>query len=116
MNPARPNFRMHIVPSPERIGYSVYFVDSNFSGDKSYYAELTMVERPINTAIEPTIRLHHDDAQVFMQHLMDNLWSNGIRPKDIGTAGHLAATQVHLEDMRAIVFEKLKVTKWDVRR
>jgi hypothetical protein len=43
------------------------------------------------------------------QKLMDELWNMGIRPSDIGTPGHLAATVKHLEDMRAIVGEKLAV-------
>lgn len=49
--------------------------------------------------------LKNEDAE----KLMDYLWSMGIRPKDIGTPGHLAATQHHLNDMRAIVAEKLGV-------
>lgn len=47
----------------------------------------------------------------FLQSIMDQLWEMGVRPQDIGTAGHLAATQVHLADMRAIAFAKLEVTK-----
>lgn len=41
--------------------------------------------------------------------MMDELWREGFRPKDIGTAGHLAATQEHLKDMRAIVAKQLGV-------
>ncbi len=43
----------------------------------------------------------------FLQNLMDQLWQLGIRPSDIGTPGHLAATTKHLEDMRAIVASTL---------
>ena len=35
--------------------------------------------------------------------LMDDLWNAGIRPSDIGTAGHLAATQAHLRDMQGLI-------------
>lgn len=40
------------------------------------------------------------------QQLMDNLWTIGFRPSEgTGSAGALAATQKHLEDMRKLVFE-----------
>lgn len=42
------------------------------------------------------------------QSLLDCLWQAGLRPRDIGTAGHLQATQKHLEDMRAITIGFLK--------
>jgi hypothetical protein len=39
------------------------------------------------------------------QSLMDNLWDCGIRPTEgPGSAGSLAATRYHLEDMRKLVF------------
>lgn len=51
--------------------------------------------------VEPTFTLSNKDAQ----QLMDNLWDCGIRPSEgTGSAGSLAATQKHLEDMRRIVF------------
>lgn len=40
------------------------------------------------------------------QFLMDRLWECGLRPTEgSGSAGSLAATQKHLEDMRALVFD-----------
>lgn len=40
------------------------------------------------------------------QGLMDELWDCGIRPSEgSGSAGAMAATQKHLEDMRKLVFE-----------
>lgn len=46
------------------------------------------------------------------QNLMDELWRAGLRPTEgSGSAGSLAATEKHLADMRAIVFNKLEVTK-----
>lgn len=50
-----------------------------------------------------------ENAADALQSLMDELWREGIRPKDIGTAGHLSATQSHLADMRVIVANKLGV-------
>lgn len=45
------------------------------------------------------------------QELMDNLWRCGFRPTEgKGSAGQLAATDRHLQDMRAIAFHKLGVT------
>lgn len=44
------------------------------------------------------------------QELMDELWRCGIRPSEgKGSAGSLAATERHLEDMRQIAFGKLKI-------
>lgn len=44
------------------------------------------------------------DPDAALQDLMDQLWALGVRPKDIGTPGHLAATKEHLADMRALAF------------
>jgi len=41
------------------------------------------------------------------QQFMDELWRCGIRPTEgAGSAGQMAATERHLEDMRKLVFEK----------
>lgn len=51
------------------------------------------------------------------QQLMDDLWVAGLRPTEgTGSAGSLAATERHLEDMRAIVAKKLEVTLPDKGR
>ena len=43
------------------------------------------------------------------QGLMDELWNTGFRPTEgTGSAGALAATQKHLEDMRKIAFDLLE--------
>ena len=45
------------------------------------------------------------------QRLMDELWNVGLRPSEgTGSAGSLAATQRHLNDIRAIVSKTLQVT------
>src|SRR5688572_18998804 len=54
----------------------------------------------------PPIMLTKEAAQ----RLMDTLWNAGLRPRDIGTAGHLSATQAHLNDMRRIVEAQLQIT------
>jgi len=44
------------------------------------------------------------------QKLFNELWQIGLRPTDdIGSVGELRATKGHLEDMRKIVADKLKV-------
>jgi len=63
---------------------------------------LIMKQHEENTVAEPTFRLDREYAQL----LMDDLWVAGIRPTEgTGSAGALAATQKHLEDMRTLVFK-----------
>lgn len=52
---------------------------------------------------ESLFKLSRETAQI----LIDDLWNCGFRPSEgSGSAGALAATQRHLEDMRKLVFEK----------
>lgn len=54
---------------------------------------------------EPTMTLSNSQAQ----QLMDELWRCGLRPTDgSGSAGSLAATERHLQDMRAMAMGLLK--------
>lgn len=54
----------------------------------------------------PTLRLEDGAAQM----LMDQLWNVGFRPTEgTGSAGSLAATQAHLNDMRRLVAHTLKL-------
>lgn len=51
---------------------------------------------------EPVLMLLQEETQ----RLMDELWRAGFRPTEgTGSAGSLAATERHLEDMRALVFK-----------
>lgn len=51
---------------------------------------------------QPHDVLDPTEAQV----LMDDLWDCGVRPSEgTGSAGAMAATQKHLEDMRTLVFK-----------
>lgn len=85
-----------------------------YSEDKQY----RYVSKPVEVTLEkvdsqalrvepipPLMTFSDFDSagRVALQSLMDTLWDNGFRPADIGTAGHLAATQKHLDDMRALV-------------
>jgi hypothetical protein len=50
--------------------------------------------------VDPTVRLGQEGAQ----ELMDELWRVGVRPSEgTGSAGSLAATERHLQDMRKLV-------------
>lgn len=54
---------------------------------------------------KPLFKLEDTEAQL----LMDQLWDSGIRPTEgSGSAGALAATQRHLEDMRELAFSQIK--------
>jgi len=60
---------------------------------------MKMWEPPPDVIVEPTCRMGLNDVQ----ELMDALWQCALRPSEgTGSAGALAATQKHLEDMRAI--------------
>ena len=51
----------------------------------------------------PPVALRLADCRA--QELMDRLWTAGLRPTEgRGSAGALAATERHLEDMRKLVF------------
>jgi len=64
---------------------------------------IVLTKREPDVCTEPTFRLSRESSQL----LMDDLWASGIRPTEgTGSAGSLAATQRHLEDMRTLVFKK----------
>ncbi len=71
----------------------------------SYATNLVMfTPTPTEQAYAPkaTLTLEREQAQ----QLMDSLWDCGLRPSEgSGSAGALAATQRHLDDMRKLVFE-----------
>ncbi len=57
----------------------------------------------------PPVALQLQDCQA--QDLMDKLWMAGLRPTEgKGSAGALAATERHLEDMQKLVFESPLIT------
>lgn len=63
-----------------------------------------------NHSIEPrgTFSLHGDRAQA----LIDQLWQCGLRPSQGKQSEGVTAAQArHLEDMRAIAFDRLKVER-----
>ena len=78
--------------------------------NKERYAaqKLDWVEAKTNTRAEPFLEIEAQEAQ----QLMDDLWDCGLRPSEgTGSAGAMAATQKHLEDMKTITFHALKIQK-----
>ena len=77
----------------------------NFVGasDRDYVIDLVMEHNPDpSREMKPSFTLPITEAQ----KLMDDLWDCGLRPSEgTGSAGALAATQKHLEDMRKLVFK-----------
>ena len=71
-----------------------------YEGQKFYAEPLTMKPLDQGSIIsQPTLSLRNDEAQL----LMDELWRCGLRPTEgSGSAGSLAATEKHLQDMQAI--------------
>lgn len=69
---------------------------------KSYSATgFTYQEYNDGYFLTPTFVLSNSEAQ----ELMDSLWQCGLRPTEgSGSAGSLAATERHLEDMQKIAF------------
>jgi hypothetical protein len=75
----------------------------NFDGTIRTFAKDLKFE-PVKEGcqINPTTTISRTDAQI----LMDDLWSCGLRPTEgTGSAGSLAATERHLQDMRKIAFK-----------
>lgn len=73
-------------------------------GDVMHVSSNVVMEahKPGQMICEAPIRLD----QIAAQELMDQLWTAGLRPSEgKGSAGSLAATERHLEDMRALVFK-----------
>ena len=73
----------------------------------AYGESVNMVTHKVDgIAYEPTFSLLPQQAQI----LMDDLWNCGLRPTEgVGSVGQLKATQNHLEDMRTLVFEKMRI-------
>ena len=88
-------------------GYEVEFIFFERQGDGIAHSTNMNMYMPSNEEggqrLESTFSLNQEETQ----ELIDNLWRLGFRPSEgTGSAGALAATQRHLEDMRKLVFEK----------
>ncbi len=75
-----------------------------------YATNIELTPAPKEPGIDPNpralVRLQKDE----LQQLMDELWHVGIRPSEgTGSAGQLAATQKHLDDMRRVALHGLGI-------
>ena len=88
---------------PRFIGLDIFkYVDQ-----ECFVAELTFKKVDVYMARKGTVDL----TTTMAQKLMDNLWDCGLRPTEgQGTAGAIDAVNKHLQDMRIIAFNKLKIT------
>jgi len=74
--------------------------------DYSVARFLQLEPAPKNRPFDPFISIDRRTAQ----QLMDDFWDCGLRPSEgTGSAGAMAATQKHLQDMTTIAFHALKI-------
>ncbi len=110
VNPSPPRFSIRVHRSFEYLGndIEVRLVDIERK-QVIYVVETKTVEE--GDIVEPITRLDNTQAQV----LMDELWACGIRPTEgNGSAGSMAATAKHLEDMRTLYFHAVEIPKEEV--
>jgi hypothetical protein len=93
--------------NPWDFDYAVYF-RTKFERSVAYAEPVRMFAREFKPEVqenpEPMMRLRKDE----LQQLMDELWRVGLRPSEgTGSAGALAATERHLEDMRKLAMNHL---------
>lgn len=88
---------------PHQMGYALYIGQREPATNRTWQAKL--VFSPVEPGVfsEPAALLDEAELQV----LMDSLWDAGVRPRSVGSAGHLAATESHLKDMQKLVFDRL---------
>ena len=89
-------------------GFEYGFDDAGHYTRRGVFTNVTIVDftqDDYGKDIEPFARIDKEQAQL----LMDDLWNCGIRPTEgTGSAGAMAATERHLEDMRRLVFKDSK--------
>ena len=82
----------------------IAIVGNRDDGNVDLARPLVFERQEIGLTYEPTMKLRPDAAQ----QLMDELWRCGLRPSEgTGSAGSLAATERHLNDMQKIAFQLL---------
>lgn len=88
----------------KRAIYNSNFLDAVHRAEPMRFFAVTKENEGIDSP--PLISLEPDVAQ----QLMDRLWDQGVRPSEgQGSAGHLAAVQSHLSDMRKLTAHVLKM-------
>ncbi len=98
------NFKVRAEKQPWNDGISLHLFERLPDGNISLLAGLQFETISPAEAVYPgeAINLPYEVAQ----QLIDSLWDCGLRPSEgTGSAGAMAATQKHLEDMRRLVFK-----------
>ena len=91
------------IHSPPTATIDIYFRRNFPSGERVFAVlEFKQVE-DLASMPGPSVRLSPESAV----GLMDSLWAAGVRPTQIGTAGHVQAQAEHIEDLRMVVKELL---------
>ncbi len=102
---ARILVRTEFTHPDDRIGVTLLAYDTD-ARQRFEAKPIEWEERRITEPLSTHFTISLDDAQ----ELMDLLWKIGIRPTEgAGTAGSMAATQKHLDDLRTIAFHSLKI-------
>lgn len=84
-------------------GISIYLRQKTVGKGTLIAAPISMVPLGEGHFAEPMLRVGIQQAQ----QLIDELWQCGLRPTEgSGSAGAMAATSKHLEDMRMLLFKK----------
>lgn len=96
-----PSLIFQAARAPWRSGIELHMA-SRTDGVLSVAQPVVMKAQDATVVHDPFLRLEFTAAQ----QLMDELWGCGLRPTEgTGSAGSLAATERHLQDMRKLVFE-----------
>jgi hypothetical protein len=99
------NPKIRAIPAPWYDGIEIS-IRQRAGSNLAIVQDVTFVTIKPGQLIKPTLVIDKKAAQV----LIDDLWASGIRPTEgKGSAGSLKATENHLEDMRRIVANKLKI-------
>ena len=104
---SRRDFSIRVMQSSARLGYSIYFDVLDLS-ERKYLAivDFTVKEVAPYTPDATSLRLSQDSAQ----QLINDLWRVGVRPAGEHGTNEINALTRHLEDMRAIAADRLKLT------
>lgn len=100
-------FNIRVTREPHRAFEMSVLAYEKFEDGSVSVGELTFSPVATGAIVPPTCALEETAAQ----SLMDDLWACGLRPTEgRGSAGAMEATREHLQDMRKIAFNRLKIS------